>query len=407
MYSLKWRGNKYQYLIANYYYLIVVAVYSLSIYLPFIRTGVTMAVVLLYLYTSCKIVRYSSVNSGLVFAYFIYCILSIQGYFYNGMPVSIYMSEISTQILPIIFFFIPFNKRINRELFYGTFMIAIAFAIILGLYYYIYNPPAYVQYMLKSVSDSYEGNIGNTIIRFNSLFGSIIMGTLSLFMLIILIDKFWNRKFLSITKSLLLLLLYTITLVSIFLTAQRSAMVLAVFCIAFMYICSIIYWNKVKVSFTLFNITFYAIVVTVVITSFQEYFDFLSKRLESVDTAFEERDSQWIETFQHSKNFIFGTGLGSAGHRAMPFTNYFIADGGLFKLTAELGTIGMALFLFILLKFMLSKIKYFPELFREYLIVFVCLLQSVGSNTIVFQQVLPVFWFSLGSIASYYKIKKI
>lgn len=407
MYSLKWRGNKYQYLIANYYYLIVVAVYSLSIYLPFIRTGVTMAVILLYLYSSCKIVRYSSASTGLVFAFFIYCILSIQGYFYNGMPISIYILEISTQILPMIFFFIPFNQRIDKELFYKTFMIAIVIAIILGLYYYIYNPPAYVQFMLKSVSESYEGDLGNTIIRFNSLFGSIIMGTFSVFMLIVLIYNFWNVKPLSISNSLLVLLLYTIALISAFLTGQRSSMVLAVFCVVFMYICSIVYRNRVKVLFTLFNILLYAVVITVVIALFQDYFDFFSKRLESVDTAFGERDSQWIETFQHSKNLIFGTGLGSAGHRALPFTNYFIADGGLFKITAEFGIIGMTFFLYILLKFMLSKIKYFPVLFREYLIVFVCLVQSVGSNTIVFQQILPIFWFSLGSIASYSKIKKI
>jgi hypothetical protein len=366
-----------------------------------------MSLILLYLFTSCRVVRFASKLSGLVFLFLIYCVFSIQGYFYNGIPFSSYFTEIPTQVFPIIFFFIPFNQNINRERFYKTFVIAITIAIILGLYYYIFNPTVYIQYMLKVVSESYEGGIGVTIQRFNSIFGSTIMGSFSVFVMIILMYRFWDRKTRSSSNLPLYLLLYTLAFLSAILTMQRSSIVLAFFCVIFIYICSIVFRNKISTSFTLFNILLYFILTTIIVVMFQEYFDFFLERLDSMDTVFDERSNQWTETFEHSPNMILGTGLGSAGHKALAFTRYHITDGALFKITAEFGIIGIILFLYIIAKCMIIKIKYFPELFREYLIIFVCLVQSIGSNTLVFQQVLPIFWFSLGSVANYYKTKSL
>ena len=43
MISLKWYGNKCQLFIVHNYYLILVAVYVLSIHVPIVRTGVAMS----------------------------------------------------------------------------------------------------------------------------------------------------------------------------------------------------------------------------------------------------------------------------------------------------------------------------------------------------------------------------
>ena len=406
MISLKWYGNKCQLFIVHNYYLILVAVYVLSIHVPIVRTGVAMSFVLLYLYTSCKIIRFASSSAGLVFFFLIYCIFSVQGYFYNELPISVYWAEISTQLLPMIFFFIPFNQEVDKERFYRIFVVAITIAIVLGIYYYIFNPPAYIQYIVKTANTAYEGSIGVSIQRFNSIFGSTIMGSFSVFMIIIIIYRFWDvKKEYSFLSLLLYLLLYIIAFVSAILTAQRSSMALAFFCVVFMYICSILCRKKILKSFTFFDVLLYVVVVTVIFTIFQEYFYFFDERIDSIDGAFDERNGQWIDTFKHSENIIFGTGLGSAGHKVLAFTKYHITDGALFKITAECGIVGLIFFLYIIIKCLVLKIKYFPCLFREYLIIVVCLAQSTGSNTLVFQQILPIFWFSLGSIANYYKTK--
>lgn len=143
------------------------------------------------------------------------------------------------------FFFIPFNQEVDKERFYRIFVVAITIAIVLGIYYYIFNPPAYIQYIVKTANTAYEGSIGVSIQRFNSIFGSTIMGSFSVFMIIIIIYRFWDvKKEYSFLSLLLYLLLYIIAFVSAILTAQRSSMALAFFCVVFMYICSILCRKK-------------------------------------------------------------------------------------------------------------------------------------------------------------------
>ena len=112
--TIQWNGSKSQQWIVNNYYFILLAIYFSCIYLPFIRTGVTMGLFILFLYSHSKIVGKSDRQSSIVFVFFVYVLLSIQGYLYNGIPISAYIEDLATQSTPMIFFFIAYNKRTDN-----------------------------------------------------------------------------------------------------------------------------------------------------------------------------------------------------------------------------------------------------------------------------------------------------
>ena len=120
--------------------------------------GVAMSILLLFLWLNVSI-RQSSYNSSLVFLYLCYILVSIQGYLYNGIPISVYLSELGTQVLPIIFFFIAFSfSDEEKEKFYKTYIYAISLSLIIGLFFYIFPSAQYSAYISSHFSSNYDSH---------------------------------------------------------------------------------------------------------------------------------------------------------------------------------------------------------------------------------------------------------
>lgn len=376
------------------YYIVMALVYISSIYSPFIRTGITMSLVLIFLWCKCRLFYFKKANFFILF--FGYSFFSFQGYIYNGIPISAFVGDFTAIILPCIFFFIAFDKTFNKEKFYDMYLYSMTLALLIGLYYYIYNPPQFVNHMVNTSLSTYEGDIGTDRIRFQSIYTSTITGTLCVFATIISMFKFWALKEDRLLKKLFYFFVLSLSFVCTMLTSQRSAIVCELAVVISIFPLSFIFRKKIDKYFVILL----AIVLTVSVISVGSYIDQLLivvERLDSLDSsAIDGRSGQWLDTFAHSANLILGTGLGSAGHHAIEYTQYFISDGGIFKYIAEFGIVGSLLFFIPLIFLLLKRLKFLNVYAREYMIIITCLLQSIGSNTICFQQIMPMFWLSVG-----------
>ena len=395
-----WKGSVRQRWEAINYYWLLLCVYLIAIYIPTIGMGVAMSILLLFLWLNVSI-RQSSYNSSLVFLYLCYILVSIQGYLYNGIPISVYLSELGTQVLPIIFFFIAFSfSDEEKEKFYKTYIYAISLSLIIGLFFYIFPSAQYSAYISSHFSSNYDSQLDyiNYVIRFASLFGSVATGSLSVFLFIITFYSVFIKKENNNTLQFVLMIVLGAT--SAFMTLQRSAMAMLLFSAFVLIIFSLKSHSLKSLSLLLL---FSVLVLTGIYYASEQYglfFENLSERINDMGGALSERDVQWKETFRNSKNIVFGTGIGSAGHHAIGYTKYYIADGGLFTIVAELGFVGASIFFLLIFNNLYQGRRFRKFLLREYLIVIVCLVQSIGSNTLMFQNIAPIFWFCLGVISS-------
>ncbi len=275
----------------------------------------------------------------------LYLIFSMQGYIYNELPISLYFSDIATQVLPMVFFFIGQTHNINREKFYRISIYAITLAMLIGIYGYVFSPSYYVNYITKLTSSDYSNQVEyiNYVVRFNGLWGSTASGTLANILCILSFHELWFsesghfKKFLFLFTSI-----FGFTCAMI--TQQRSAMVMAPVCLILM----ILYYTRTKkmssyVIAFLFVIAFIG-VYYYFINTYGEVVYAITERFESVSSAFSDRNNQWELTFENSKNLILGTGMGSAGTYALEYTKYAIPDGALLKIIAECGIIGFCIF---------------------------------------------------------------
>lgn len=396
---LNWHGSRNLINISINYYIILVATYWLSIYLPIIRPGVVMSIILIILISGLRVKKSGSEIQLLVTIFALYSIISIIWYLYNDIPLSAYWGDLTNQSFPIVFFYIAYSNRGIKEIFYKKTIYAISIALIVGLYYYFMNPQVYLDFMVRTSDSTYIGKVG-TIQRFNSLFGSTFTGTLSVYLIILSIYYFYYNNYFG-KRSYLLMFIYLLGLVSAQLTSQRSAMVMSLVVIIAFYIIGIAKNKKIELKFNFFNLILLFTIIFIFISLFKDYFDIIFERLESLENGYGDRDSQWKENFKHHSNLLFGSGLGSVGHKAIGFVKYPIYDGALFKYISELGIFGFIIFLLIIIRSALYKLAYIDILWREYMIILVCILQSTASNTLAAQVILPLFWFSIGIISSY------
>ncbi len=401
---LVWRASKSQSEIFYAYYIIVFFVYLAQVfYFELVRSGIIMALVMLYLNFGSKILKNGNRANALVGAFLIYNIFSVQGYLYNGIPISAFIADFSNQTMPIIFFFIASSLKTDRIKFYDFFLFSMIAVNAVGIYYYLFPSATYINYVSRTINSAFEGQLdANQVLRYNSLFGSTAMGSLCIFSVAMLLQKYVFNTPGRFKSNVVVIFLALISLGLAFLTSQRSSMVMVIFCALCYYFLS---FNIRKGSFfklTLVLVIMIVIIQTYIISAFGEVFDFWGERLDSLNNAIEGRDTQWIKTLKFSKNIVLGTGLGSVGGKAVDFTPYTITDGGLFKYLAEFGIVGFTIFIYLLYAILLKKLRYYKSLFCEYLIVLVCLAQSVGSNTICFQITAPIFWYCLGIISSYH-----
>ncbi len=408
MISLKWNGTQWQNDVLYNYYYIVAIIYTLAVFVPFVKTGLLMSCLLLYLCAGFRFLQTTSFCLSLAFFYLLYNVMTVQGYIFNNIPITVFFQEFANQVLPISFFFIAYNGNVAKEKFYKTFVISMLYVILIGLYFHIFTPASYIRFVSSTSNSTIEGQIDAGIIRrFGSIFGSTIMGTMAIILICLAIYRFWNLKIKENLKEMAVYIIaYFLGFSAVFMTLQRSAIIMGVLVISFFLLLSV--FKHRGYSFIIINIVCILFISISLVDLLPDFFQTLEMRFESMSEGqiMDDRDQQWLTTFANSPNVAIGTGLGSAGHRAAAYTKYFISDGAIFKIIAEFGYIGFSLFSIFLAVCLIPKLKFFSTLFREYLIVGACLAQSIGSNTLTFQVVLPIFWFSIGIIASHNKNKE-
>lgn len=384
-------------LIIEYYYFIVFGVYFGSIFSPYIRTGVTMTFFLFFLFLNSRIQNIGNNRSFVLYIFAIYCLLSIIGYTYNDVSSVVpYFADISNQLLPMMFFFIP-PGMIDKEKFFNMTALGIALSLIFGLYFLFTSPSYYVDFISRVAFEDYERTLGTVGLRFQSIYGSIITGTLCLYLIILSSYKIFYTKLTS--KSLIVNLVYFVLGVSCaFMSQQRSAMAITFVLLLAPFSVYFFRAPKPKKLYTVIVVGGIVFICTYLVVVIPDYIDRYIYRLSEIESGLSGRDNQWKTAIENNPNLITGIGLGSSGHKAQGYYQYLVLDGGYWKILNEVGIVGFTIFILPIFGILLKHIRSFPKLYRCYMVVLCVMVQSVASNTICFMLTLPMFWFALRTI---------
>lgn len=350
-------------------------------------------------------------------AFVLYNILSVVWIIITGMPLSVFTGELATFILPAVMYIVGRTAG-GAKGFYKGYFWGLALLCAVGLIFYLAAPQSYLDYLYDwsyiSLADTPTMRV-----RMHSVCGSTILG--SLCAAGILTSSYLFVKCGNVASAhseseidvcarnedskngkickMMGIAGMVIGFVFAILSNQRSAMVVAILAVIYLNVLAFFTFKMFKKKY--FYIEIGAIVAVFVIALFIAP-DILLKvyyRLASLPSAIGERSEQWVAAVNMMFSSWTGNGLGANGHRALGIEGVkVVADGGLVKLFCENGVIGFSLFVYLLILVFKRGIKVFSDCFAELGIISIMLLQSIGSNTLSFQLVTPLFWYAIGRI---------
>ncbi|MEL7605903.1 MAG: hypothetical protein AAGU39_07605 [Sedimentibacter saalensis] len=399
------RPNKYAW-ITTHYYLIAIFISFTYLFSDSIRVGVINATIMMFIVIDYLFKKFIGRNilinktTLLIIMYLIYNLFSIFIGVINGYSISIGISEFSNGLLPIIFYFVGIEMdNYETSVFVKSFINSILFLVCVGVFMYFFQPSIYFSYMQRTIVNYYLGSY-MAAPRMHSFTGSVVLGSLTCMALA------FELSFLVYSKKLHRhIFLSTILLGSIILTMQRSAMV---FGIANIILICIHTLKSKYISFK--RIAMYSVIILVFIVIifylFPNLLEQLILRVSSMSNAINERNSNWNLVWKQGIETIGGSGLGTRGHRGMYISEITILDGNYFKMIYEIGLIGSILFINIILSVVTKGIKVYHSCVPYFSIVLGVLFQAIGSNTLGFQLVMPMFWFAIGRINFIYNSVK-
>lgn len=393
--------NRNTRLLIENYYLIVFIVYFSSIYFHIIRTGVTMTIILIYLLVNSRIKNYGNTYSQALYFFALYCVFSIVGYLYNEISTYPYFAEFSNQLLPMMLFFIS-PCTINKEIFFDRAALGIALSLIVGIYFLIDAPSYYIEFVKNIGDGEYDQKINTIGLRFQSIYGSIITGTLCVYLVVLSSFRLFYSK-LKFSAYLLNTIYFILGICCGMMTQQRSAMVVIIALVFMPFLLFILRGRKLNNYYTCLVIVLISFLFIYLIAIIPDYIERFIYRFLEIESGLSDRDDQWKTALYHNPNVITGIGLGSSGHKAQGYYKYLIFDGAYWKIFSEVGIVGFLLMFIPLLKILLGNLKNIIPLYRCYMIVISVMIQSIASNTMCFMLTLPMFWFGLRSI-NYYKL---
>lgn len=374
----------------EYYYVIVFFVILVQLYLiPNLRIGViTSFIILFFLLNTINrqdLLKKTYINK-FVLAYLFYNTFSIVGYFFSGIPLSVFFAEWSNSILPVFFFYLSSKEKAENFEFYKITLLVLIFCFLIGYYLWINDSEEYKIFM-----ETTEGP-GTGLEFFQSLFGLTATGSFGVIGFLISSSLLLRSYGRNGKLSMIVCFLATI------LTFRRGSMFSLFIAIIFLHYLAYMKFNFLKKRYIFIELIFIFFIYLIYKYYFFEYdvlFENLVERSSEISQAVGERSFTWSYAFQ-DLNFIFGKGLGSVGHKSIGFSKILIADGNYFKMIAEIGIIGTFLFLSILI---LSFWSGFRDLKNKYLdigiISCLCII-AIGSNIFTYQSVSPIFWYAIG-----------
>ena len=337
-------------LIKNYICLIYplfTLIYFLYMFFSGIRTGITMTFFLLAGILGICALGYITVKTteDKVFgAYILYNLLSGIWCVAFGIPVGVFIGEISTTLLPMMLYYAGrgFDEEYAGKYYHGFILAALLMGGI-GAVLFIRAPQFYIDFSYVNEFIS-KADAPTMRVRMNSLVGSGPMGCFVAYSTCA--SAYFLRK--EDKKDRMTGMVYIIlSILFSFMANQRSAMFCIILFLVFLNLVDFMVDKNKPLKYLWMEAGAVAALLAGIFIFARGVFEKFRIRLASIPDGFGERSESWIAAVNNMVNFWIGDGLGSHGHRAVDHQYYIVADGGLVKLYAEMGLIGTSMIIFV------------------------------------------------------------
>jgi hypothetical protein len=312
-----------------------------------------------------------------------------------GIPLSVFIGEISTTLLPMILYYAGrgFDEE-NTAKYYHGFILAALLCGAIGAVFYIWAPQFYIDFSYANEFIS-KADVPTMRVRMNSIVGSGAMGAYVAYSTCV--SAYFLRK--EDKKNRAIGILYLLlSIIFSFMANQRSAMFCVILFLIFYELVDIIVDKRKPMKYLWIAAGGVAAMLVGVFILARGVFEKFYIRLASIPEGFGERSGSWVDGIKNMKNIWIGDGLGSHGHRAAGFQPYIVADGGLVKLYIEMGIIGTALIVFVVVMVYIRSMKKgrISLVVPELAVITSAILMSIGSNVLETELCAPIVYFALG-----------
>jgi len=359
--------------------------------------------------------RTKNICDFLVLIFLLYALFTGFYTIINGFPFVCITTSLKIFILPILFYFWGRNSQDTSNKFNKIFVVTCFVVMVVGLYLHLTMPAFYSNYLYETFHSTWSRQgveaSEDTIIyrqRFRSFLSSSYSVCFFAVSSLAIVLRFFFKKrdylfFQTRRYNVWLLSAMTIVfLISSVLCFQRIAMVCSVAILLFYFLYGMKQRNmRLMIGFVLILIGGF-IYMELHVTSDRDVqiLENLIERLESLDfdDAMSQRTGQYKFIEDNWSKYLLGTGLGSAGNKAMELGYQGVTDGEYFRLYAEQGIIGVFTLFLIALLSIVKGAKYFKVYNSELAIIVFFLLACIGANALSGNLWTGIFWYSIGRI---------
>lgn len=387
-------------------YPVFTLIYFLYVFISSIRTGITMTFFLMLGVFGICFLGYLTIENteDKVFSlYVLYNLLSGIWCVLFGIPVSVFIGEISTTLLPMMLYYAGrnFDEEYAAKYYHGFIMAALLMGGI-GAVFYIWAPQFYIDFSYVNEFIS-KADAPTMRVRMNSIIGSGPMGAFVAYSTCASAYFLRRRE----KKERITGLVYIIlSILFSFMANQRSAMFCVIMMLVFLNIVDFTADKNKPLKYLFAEAGGILALLLGIFIFARGVFDKFLIRLASIPAGFGERSESWVAAVNNMVNFWIGDGLGSHGHRAADYQEYIVADGGLVKLYAEMGLIGTAMIIFVAALVYIKSVKRISLVVPEIAIITSAILMSIGSNVLEMELCAPIAYFALGRAVKLLNEKK-
>ena len=390
-------------------YPIFTLIYFSYVFFSSIRTGITMTfflavgtvgICLLYLTADTTEDKLFGLYVLFNLVSGIWCVL-------YGIPLSVFIGEISTTLLPMILYYAGrgFDEKYAARYYHG-FMIAALLMGGIGAVFYIWAPQFYIDFSYVNEFIS-KADAPTMRVRMNSIIGSGPMGAFVAYSTCVSAYFLRKKEKKERTAGIVYLLL---SILFSFMANQRSAMFCVILFLVFYEIVDILADRNKPVKYLWIAAGGAAAFLLCIFIFARGVFEKFWIRLASIPDGFGERSGSWVDALNSMRNIWIGDGLGSHGHRAAGFQPYIVADGGLVKLYTEMGIIGTAMIVVVVIMVYIKSVmkvngtaaegtpvkRRISLVVPEIAVITSAILMSIGSNVLEMELCAPIVYFALG-----------
>lgn len=389
----KWLNSICNALTTNYYVFVVI-LYFCTFFKSGLAVGLYSAILMIvlgiFMLLCTRIKKNVLVIDVFVMFYVIYCLCTVFSYFANNMSIIVFVKAASNSLLPLIFYW---SAKRGVHTIYKAFWWGNGLCCTMGIALLIVMPTWYFLYCQE---------YGYSFTRLSSCVGSTAIGSMCAIAVVIAVQIMYS------TNGKKGKLQYIVSILFAFASMQRSAWIVVILTLVLAHVYIFFKWRCIAWRYLV--IEGVALVIAVVLLK-EQIISMVMRWIAEHQAAanagystgmFSSRTDTWGKALQDS-NILFGNGYGTAGHKAIGYTDSIVADGSWICLLCEIGIVGMLLFVIILFYVIVKGIKNLKSLFMPLGIIVCILLQAIGSNLFEYQLIMPIFWYAIGHIASYEK----